>query len=40
MLDATRKLPEYINIYGKVAGYTINAEKSLAFLHIYNEKSE
>ena len=38
--DATRKLPELINEYGKVAGYKINAQKSLAFLYTNNEKSE
>ena len=31
--DATRKLLELINEYGKVAGYKINAQKSLAFLY-------
>ena len=30
--DATRKLLEVINEFGKVAGYKINARKSLAFL--------
>ena len=30
--DATRKLLELINEIGKVAGYKINAQKSLAFL--------
>ena len=29
---ATRKLPELINEFGKVAGYKINAQKSLSFL--------
>ena len=38
--DATRKLLELINEFGKVAGYRINAQKSLAFLHTNNEKSE
>ena len=38
--DATRKLLELINVFGKVAGYKINAHKSLAFLHINDEKSE
>ena len=28
----TRKLLEIINEFGKVAGYKINAQKSLAFL--------
>ena len=30
--DATRKLLELINGFGKVAGYKINVQKSLAFL--------
>ena len=30
--DATRKLLKLINEFGKVAGYEINAQKSLAFL--------
>ena len=38
--DATRKLLELINEFGKVAGYNINAQKSLAFLHTNDEKSE
>ena len=38
--DATRKLLELINESGKVAGYKINAQKSLAFLYTNNEKSE
>ena len=38
--DATRKLLELINEVGKVAGYKINAQKSLAFLYTYDEKSE
>ena len=36
--DATRKL--LINEFGKVAGYKINAQKSLAFLYTNGEKSE
>ena len=31
--DATRKLLEVINEFDKVAGYKINAQKSLAFLY-------
>ena len=38
--DATRKLLELINEFGKVAIYKINAQKSLAFLYINDEKSE
>ena len=38
--DATRTLLELINEFGKVAGYTINAQKSLAFLYTNDEKSE
>ena len=37
---ATRKLLELINEFGKVAGYKINAQKSIAFLYTNNEKSE
>ena len=38
--DATRKLLEIINEFGKVAGNKINAHKSLAFLYTNDEKSE
>ena len=38
--DATRKLLELINEFRKVAGYKINAQKSLAFLYTNDEKSE
>ena len=38
--DTTRKLLELISEFGKVAGYKINAQKSLAFLYTNNEKSE
>ena len=37
---ATRKLLELITEFGKVAGYKINAQKSLAFLYTKDEKSE
>ena len=38
--DATRKLLELINEFGKVARCKINAQKSLAFLYTNDEKSE
>ena len=38
--DATRKLLELVSELGKVAGYKINAQKSLAFLYTNDEKSE
>ena len=37
---ATRKLLELTNEFGKVAGYKINAQKSLAFLYTNNDRSE
>ena len=36
--DATRKLLELINESGEVAGYKINAQKSVAFLYTNHEK--
>ena len=36
--DATRKVLELITEFGKVAGYKINSQKSLAFLYTNNEK--
>ena len=38
--DSIRKLLEIISEFSKIAGYKINAQKSLAFLYTYNEKSE
>ena len=38
--DATRKLLELINEFGSVAGYKMNAQKSLAFLYTNDEESE
>ena len=38
--DANRKLLELIIEFGKVAGYKINTQKSVAFLHTNNERSE
>ena len=37
--EATRKLLDLISEFGKVAGYKINAQKSLAFLYTNDEKS-
>ena len=37
--DATRKLVELIDEFGKVSGYKINAQKSLPFLDTNDEKS-
>ena len=38
--DVTRKLLVLINEVGKVAGYKINTQKSLAFLYTNNKRSE
>ena len=38
--DATRRLLELINEFGKARGYKINTQKSLAFLYTNNERSE
>ena len=38
--EATRKLLELMSEFGKVAGYKINAQKSLAFLYTNDEKCE
>ena len=38
--DSTRKLLELINEFGKVAGYEINIQKSVAFLYTDNKISE
>ena len=37
--DATRKLPELMNEFGKVAGYKFNAQKSPGFQYTNDEKS-
>ena len=37
--DTTRKLPALINEFGKVAGYNINTQRSLAFLYTNKERS-
>ena len=38
--DSTRKLLELIHQIGKVAGYKINTQKSMAFLYTNNERAE
>ena len=38
--NVTRKLLELINEFGKLTGYKINTQKSLASLYTTNEKSE
>ena len=38
--DTTRKLLKLINEFDKVAGYKINTQKYIAFLHTSNEMSE
>ena len=38
--DSFRKLLELINEYSKPAGYEINTQKSLAFIHTNNERIE
>jgi hypothetical protein len=38
--NATKKLLEIINTFGKVAGYKINIQKSVAFLYTNNEQNE
>ena len=38
--DAIRKLLELISEFGKVSGYKINTQKSLAFLYTNNKRSE
>ena len=38
--DATRKLLERINEFGKIAAYKVKAHKSLAFLYTNDEKFE
>ena len=37
-VDATRKALELINELGKVAGYKINKQKSLAILYTNNKR--
>ena len=38
--DATRKLLDLVNEFGKIAGYKINIQKSVAFLYTKTKLSE
>ena len=38
--DTSRKVLEFINEFGKVAGYEINTQTLAAFLYTNNERSE
>jgi hypothetical protein len=38
--NSTQKLLDTINSFSKVAGYKINLQKSVAFLHTNNEQIE
>ena len=38
--DATRKLLELINEFGKVPGYKINVQKCFSFIYTNNERPE
>ena len=38
--DSTKKLLELVHEFSKVAGYKINAQKSVAFLYTNNEVTE
>ena len=38
--DSTKSLLELIHEFSKVAGYKINVQKSVAFLHTNNEATE
>ena len=38
--DSTKKLLKVINEFSRVAGYKINIQKSIAFLHANNELTE
>ena len=40
LIDSTKKLPELINEFGKIAGYKVNTQKSKALLYTNNEISE
>ena len=38
--DPTKKLPEFINEFGKISGYKINTQRSVAFLYTNSELLE
>ena len=38
--ELVKKLLEFINDFSKVAGYKINTQKSIVFLHTNDEASE
>ena len=38
--DATRKLLQFTNEFGKVAGYKINTQKAVAFLYTNDKRSK
>ena len=38
--ETIRKLPELVSEFSKVSEYKVNTQKSLAFLHTNNEKTE
>ena len=38
--DSTKKLLDLIHVFSKVAGYKINTQKSVVFLHANNEVTE
>jgi hypothetical protein len=38
--NSTKKLPEIINTFDKVAGYKINIQKPVAFLYTNNAQTE
>ena len=40
LIETTKKLPDLLNEFGKVSGYKINTQKSLAFLYTNNKRSE
>ena len=39
-IDATKKLLDLINEFGKTAGYKVNTQKSKAFLYTNNKTAE